>query len=317
MNPLVAGSNPAGPTAHVRDAHAPPSRLGSCLTKSILFATNGAKPSQDAGRLLRQTADPRLVKITVNVCDSVEFAFPQEPWKFGGERKPRPQPAEVAAAEVDNFQRNIFEADHYLGSGIPAEQILEKVREGGCELAVLGAGSTKWVDNFLLGSTSTRVLHGSPTSVLIVHHFEDASGPVRLLVTTDGSSDAELAVGEVIGLADPAKATVKVVSIADVVPRIPRLVPETLSPDEVGQYLHAAARRVADIAAGRLQEAGFDVQTEIRTGEPIKELLKLAGKADLVVCGSQGMGGVGRLLLGSVSEQLARLAPATLVCRRA
>jgi nucleotide-binding universal stress UspA family protein len=52
------------------------------------------------------------------------------------------------------------------------------------------------------------------------------------------------------------------------------------------------------------------------TGDPVREILQLAKDADLVVCGSSGMGGASRLLLGSVSDQLARLAPATLVCRK-
>ena len=284
--------------------------------KKILFASNGGKPSQQAGSLLRRFGDPGKLAVTVNVCDSVEFAFPQEPWKYGDERKARPQPAEVAAAEVALFEEAGFQADSHVGSGIPAEQVLEMLEKGSYDLALMGAGSTRWLDNMLLGSTSTRVLHDAPNSVLIVHHYANGPDPVRVLLATDRSEDSALAVQELIDLADPGKVTVKVVSVADAVPRIPRLVPDALTPDEVGDYLQKAAVKSAELAAAPLRDAGFEVSVESPTGEPLKEILELSKDADLVVCGSAGMGRASRFLLGSVSEQLARLAPATLVCRK-
>jgi nucleotide-binding universal stress UspA family protein len=94
------------------------------------------------------------------------------------------------------------------------------------------------------------------------------------------------------------------------------LIPDALTPVQVGEYLQQAAVRSAELAAGPLREAGFEVTVECPTGEPLREILQLSTAADLVVCGSAGMGRASRFVLGSVSEQLARLAPATLVCRR-
>jgi nucleotide-binding universal stress UspA family protein len=284
--------------------------------KKVLFASNGAKPSQDAGLLIRRLAEPGKISVTVNVCDSVEFAFPQEGWTYGMERKRRAQPQEVAETELANFQSGGFEADSHLGSGVPALQILERVEEGGYELVALGAGSTKWLDNLLLGSTSTRVLHSSEASVLIVHRFDAPSDKVRVLLATDRSEDSVYAVEELIGIADPKKVTVTVVSVADAVPTIQRLIPDGLPSEEIARYLQEAARKSADLAAGPLREAGFSVEVSSPTGDPVREILQLAKDVDLVVCGSNGMGGASRLLLGSVSDQLARLAPATLVCRK-
>lgn len=284
--------------------------------KRVLFASNGAKPSQDAGLLLRRLAEPGKIRVTVNVCDSVEFAFPQEGWTYGMERKRRAQPQEVAEAELANFRSDGFEVDSHLGSGVPALQILERVAEGGYELVALGAGSTKWVDNLLLGSTSTRVLHSCDASVLIVHRFDASSDKVRVLLATDRSEDSAYAVEELIGIADPKKVSVTVVSVADAVPTIQRLIPDGLPSEEIARYLQEAARKSAELAAEPLRKAGFSVDVSCPVGDPVREILQLAKDADLVVCGSNGMGGASRLLLGSVSDQLARLAPATLVCRK-
>lgn len=283
----------------------------------ILLASNGGHPARAAGLLVRRLADVRRVEVTVNVCDSIEFAFPAEPWRYGSERKPRSQPAEVGETEVAAFRTEGFEVDSVVGSGVPAVQIVDLITTGGYDIAAMGAGSAKWVDNFLLGSTSARVLHSSPTSVLIVHRFDEAPGSVRVLIATDGSADADQAV-EIFGdLADPKKATVRVVSVADEVPTIARLVPEGLRPSAVPAYLKGAAQKSAEAAAAHLRDLGFKVDAVCPVGEPLREILALAKDADLVVCGSRGMGGASRLLLGSVSDQLARLAPATLVCRRA
>src|SRR5687768_711157 len=201
------------------------------------------------------------------------------------ERKRRAQPQEVAETELANFRSNGFEADSHLGSGVPALQILEKVAEGGYELVALGAGSTKWVDNLLLGSTSTRVLHSCEASVLIVHRFGPPSDKVRVLLATDRSEDSSYAVEQLIGIADPTKVSVTVVSVADAVPTIKRLIPDGLPSEEIARYLQEAARKSADLAATPLRQAGFSVEVSSPTGEPVREILQLAKDADLVVCG--------------------------------
>ena len=282
----------------------------------ILFADNGSKPARDAGVLLRRLADTSLVEVTVDVCDSVEFAFPQEPWKFGDEPRPRAQPDEVARTEVALFKAEGFEADHHLGTGIPAEQILELVKAGGYDITMLGAGSSRWLENLLLGSTSTRVLHASPSSVLIVHRFEDPTAKPRVLLATDGSPDAEHALTTFLGMADPLKVSVKVISVADALPWIAPELPEALPVSEAVDVMESFAKQSAERAAERLGEAGFTVEAVCLTGAPARVILDEARECDLVVVGSRGLGAAGRMVMGSVSEQVARLAPAALVCRR-
>lgn len=286
------------------------------LRMRILFADNGSKPARDAGVLLRRLADPGLVEVTVDVCDSVEFTFPQEPWKFGDEPRPRPQPDEVARTEVALFEAEGFKADQHLGTGVPAEQILELVKAGRYDITMLGAGSSRWLENLLLGSTSTRVLHASPSSVLIVHRFEDPTVKPRVLLATDGSADAEHALTTFLSLADPQKVTVKVLSVADALSwNAPPLL-DTLPVSEALDVVENLAKDSAQRAGARLEQAGFNVETAYLTGAPVRVILDEAADAHLVVLGSRGLGAASRLVMGSVSDQVARLAPATLVCRR-
>jgi len=56
---------------------------------------------------------------------------------------------------------------------------------------------------------------------------------------------------------------------------------------------------------------GCTVRTALRTGTPHEEIVALAAdeRADLVVIGTHGRGGVDRALLGSVADRVIRLSP--------
>lgn len=284
------------------------------MTTRVLYATNGGKPAAGAGVLLRRVADPSRVTVTVNVCDSVEFAYPLR--SIGEEIKPHPQPEEVASQEVARFEQEGFKADYHVGGGVPAGQILDQIELGSYDLTAMGAGSSSWLGNLLLGSTSMRVLHASESSVLIVHRFGREQGKVQVLLATDGSPDAEFAVRSLLELADPAKVEVQVVSVADVVPASAAQYDDWVTPEEVLDHLHSKAVLAVDQAAQPLIDAGFAVAVDTPKGDPARRILELAELVDLVVVGSRGLGPASRLALGSVSDQVARLAPAALVCRR-
>ncbi len=66
-------------------------------------------------------------------------------------------------------------------------------------------------------------------------------------------------------------------------------------------------------AADVLRPAGFKVTTLVEEGDPVTKIINSAAawKADLIVLGSHGLRGFQRLLLGSVSEGVARHAPCT------
>ncbi len=80
----------------------------------------------------------------------------------------------------------------------------------------------------------------------------------------------------------------------------------------------SAARREIEAAVARLKRAGWRATAEVRQGVPLDELLKAvrAARANMLVVGARGVGGVARLLLGSVANGAVRHAPcAVLVIR--
>jgi nucleotide-binding universal stress UspA family protein len=62
---------------------------------------------------------------------------------------------------------------------------------------------------------------------------------------------------------------------------------------------------------GKARAEGLNARAAMRTGVAHEEIVALAQEepADLIVIGTQGRGGIGRALLGSVADRVVRLAP--------
>jgi nucleotide-binding universal stress UspA family protein len=60
-----------------------------------------------------------------------------------------------------------------------------------------------------------------------------------------------------------------------------------------------------------LENVGFRPTTAVKEGDPRTEIINMASEwhADLIMVGSHGRTGLDRLLMGSVSEAVARHAP--------
>jgi nucleotide-binding universal stress UspA family protein len=79
--------------------------------------------------------------------------------------------------------------------------------------------------------------------------------------------------------------------------------------------VYEAARKWAEESiehwAGTARGKGLKVRTVLRTGAPYREIVDLATdeRADLVLIGTHGRGGLDRALLGSVADRVVRLSP--------
>jgi nucleotide-binding universal stress UspA family protein len=86
--------------------------------------------------------------------------------------------------------------------------------------------------------------------------------------------------------------------------------------DEQRAHLDGALQR----AAGELGRDAARVERSVVVGQPATELIDAAEKdADLVIVGARGLGAVGRLVLGSVSDRVVHHAgcPVIVVKRKA
>ena len=137
-----------------------------------------------------------------------------------------------------------------------------------------------------------------------------------IIVGTDGSPSAEVAVRRAIEVAKGSGAVVHLVTAFPDVPSYRERIGSTAKRDPIN--LREVAESVLARAAGELTSQGVDVETSAREGDAAKVILDVAQEqnADLIVVGARGLTGFERFLLGSVSSKLSHHAPCSVMIVR-
>ena len=141
-----------------------------------------------------------------------------------------------------------------------------------------------------------------------------------IVVGTDGSETAGEAVRQATDLAKAVGAQVHVVSAFEPVGNQRLREERTQVPDDMQWMVNAREDVEATLrAAGeRIGEAGVNVETYARQGDPADAILDVAEEqnADLIVVGNKGMTGAKRFLLGSVPNKVSHHAPCSVLIIR-
>ncbi|AGN02128.1 UspA domain-containing protein [Salinarchaeum sp. Harcht-Bsk1] len=133
----------------------------------------------------------------------------------------------------------------------------------------------------------------------------------QFLLPTDGSDGTDRAIDHSLELAGTYDATLHVLSVLDDASL-------TSVSEEAATEVLADREAAVEAVANAAREAGVDVVTSVREGSPHREILAYADEAavDVIVMGTHGRSGVGRVLLGSVTERVVRDAPVPVVTVR-
>ncbi len=184
--------------------------------------------------------------------------------------------AEATAARARSELGALAGARVEIVHGRAEPVLIDRAERTGATLIAVGSHSHSRAAGILLGSVATALLHEAPASVLLARASAAPERfPERIVAGTDGSGQAEAAVGVARGLAERFEAGLRVV------------VGEGGKPPR-----HDGLSAVAEV--------------EHDERAPVDALLAAGGDADLIVVGSRGLHGF--KALGSVSERVAHRA---------
>ena len=215
--------------------------------------------------------------------------------------------------------------------GNAGNEILSLLKKESIDLAVIGTRGLSGIQRFLLGSVSEWILHESPCPVLVVRGANRLMKQgIRVLIATDGSPEAHMALEFLNELRFPAQSQVFLFHVVEGTDyRIVQDDYRSLRVDPSGSV--DLAKIAQDIQARREIEGQSLVKeakrglsnrhaksNHISTGYAAEEILKAARRfrANLIVMGSRGLTGIKQTLLGSVSARVVRHAPCSVLVVR-
>jgi len=137
----------------------------------------------------------------------------------------------------------------------------------------------------------------------------------RIIVATDGSSGANRAVDTAATLAKTSSADLVILTIGGNITGAELRELAGVSGD-LSKTMEEAANKVLGQARKRALRIGVrTVKLQTGWGDPAETIIDAVrrGKADMLVVGRRGRGRLSGLLLGSVSQKLATLAPCVVV----
>lgn len=230
-----------------------------------------------------------------DVCDDLRLSCPTDG------RDPE-APIEIVETEVVGRQ--------------PADAIVDHALDEEIDLIVIGTHGRRGWQRGVLGSVAEAVCRRSPCPVLTVRPFGDGNGPLnpswpprRVLAALDARSvEAGIVPPAVQWAARLAGAYDAPLDLVHVTPPI-RLTLD--GPGESSRARAEARQSLVPLCEQIRDTAGISVNVVVRSGEPADGVraVALERRTHLVVVGTHGRRGPGRVLLGSVAESVIRTAP--------
>ncbi|HQS01099.1 MULTISPECIES: universal stress protein [unclassified Polaromonas] len=136
----------------------------------------------------------------------------------------------------------------------------------------------------------------------------------QILVPFDGSPTSEKALDEAIRLARLTGARLRLLHVVDELSYVNGFETAMNYTNEIVPLMQAAGEKLLALGRQKAVDQGVDTDSVLIVGGPgricehVAEQARSAG-ADLIVVGSHGRRGMGRVLMGSDAEQIVRTAP--------
>jgi nucleotide-binding universal stress UspA family protein len=219
---------------------------------------------------------------------------------------------EVLEVEVGKVRSGgVTVAEAHLIEGRVAPEVVALAEEIGAGLIVMGSRGYGGIRRALMGSVSDSVVRHAHCPVLVVR-ADPIVFPIKILVATDGSKEAELASSSAADLVKSTGSELHLTIASSKAPDLDYMVRKYPFEDaeEALRAFEQEPRLLLEEQVRKIERAGGTVrEVHLRMGEPPERAIVGLGEeigAGLIVMGSRGRGGIRRALMGSVSDSVVR-----------
>jgi nucleotide-binding universal stress UspA family protein len=292
------------------------------MAERVLVAVDLSETSMAALRAGQELAKVRGAALgVVYVAPSFGDLEPLFPQNYG--------PNPTVALETEQIAREAFEqrvakvqgsadAEWFFERGSAYAEIVRRAEAWAADLLIVGSHGTTGLERALLGSVAAKVVRYAHCPVLV-------SRPERGSGVVVGATDlSDPSLPAVAYAADEARQRGARVVVVHALHGFLGISGDTLASRfaATAEWLTAHQEQAVAASATRLEQAlaRVDANGSVRvlTGRVVSSIIREVDRlqADLLVVGTHGHTGLARLLLGSVAEELIRLATCSVLVVR-
>ena len=194
-----------------------------------------------------------------------------------------------------------------------AEGLLDAIDDLDVGLVVMTTHGRSGPDRWLMGSVAQKLVHHAPASMFVLRNEAAQRDPAfsEIMVPLDGSDLAASALEPASELAQRSGGQLHLVTVPTV-PPYAKVVPETsgMIPDLLKRRIGEAESYLSQTVAD-LEDRGIEVDANVEVvvaGDVAKGIVEHADEvdADLILMSTHGRTGLGRFILGSVTDRVLR-----------
>lgn len=277
------------------------------MFESILVPVDGSDSAKHAATIGSEFARRYDARLDVLHVPGEESRFLDK----GGGQDPKAQGQRILDEIADLTAGSELVVDTHLVEGHPHEAITEYATEIGSDLIVMGRHGRSGVRERFLGTVTDRVLRHTSVPVLTVpgEDIESTADNTyeNILITTDGSENAEQAAPYGEDIAHQFEATLHLLNVVDVQAEAGAFSAGGVGEDFINQ-LETEGQEAIDRLVQHIDDAESTVQESIVRGtadEAIADYTTENG-IDMIVMASEGESNLASQSLGSVTDRVLR-----------
>lgn len=267
----------------------------------IILSTDGSEDSQRAADLAVEIA--KSTDSELHVAHVEDVAVMAEVYAVPDVQRESTQAARQllneAADQVEGPEVNV--AERHLLAGNPPDAVVQLAEDIEAGLIVTGSRGQEGIQRLLMGSVSGTIVRYAHCPVLVVRGERVETFPTRILLATDSSEDAALALGAAVELSNSTGSELHLVTVVPGYPDYP----------EAAEQIQNDARVTIEKQARNIEKAGGEIaeqHLQVSGRDRAQQIVQVAEdiEAELIIMGSRGLRGLKRMLMGSVSDSVVR-----------